>query len=114
MKKSKTTTEFIEDAKKVHGDLYDYSKVKYINNSSKIKIICKIHGVFEQVPISHLNRKGCFECGKAKRTGYRRTTKEFILDSQDISEIENDMEEIIVDDFDGDDAVKYISIVKVR
>lgn len=46
MNKKKTTEEFIEEAKKVHGDKYDYSKVKYINRNTKVCITCLNHGEF--------------------------------------------------------------------
>lgn len=36
----KTTEQFIEDAKKVHGDKFDYSKVDYVDCKTKVKIIC--------------------------------------------------------------------------
>lgn len=58
-----TAEEFIRKARKVHGDKYDYSKVIYINNSTKVIIICPIHGEFEQIPANHLNNKGCSLCG---------------------------------------------------
>lgn len=60
--KNKTTNEFIEQAKGIHGDNYDYSKVIYIKNSKKIVITCQEHGDFEQVPASHLNGNGCPHC----------------------------------------------------
>ena len=61
--KKKTTEEFIKDAVKIHGDLYDYSLVDYQNNQKKVKIICKKHGVFEQKPNLHLSQKcGCSKC----------------------------------------------------
>jgi hypothetical protein len=44
------TTEFIDKSTKVHGDLYDYSNVEYINNHTKVVIICKKHGEFTQTP----------------------------------------------------------------
>lgn len=53
---------FISESEKIHGDKYDYSLVKYINMRSNIKIICKKHGVFEQRPDIHLNKKGCKDC----------------------------------------------------
>ena len=37
---------FIEKAKKVHGDKYDYSKVQYVNAYTKVGIICTEHGEF--------------------------------------------------------------------
>lgn len=54
--------EFIEKSMKIHGDKYDYSNVEYINAKVKVKIICKIHGEFEQTPDSHLNNCGCRKC----------------------------------------------------
>ena len=62
MTKKKTTKQFIEKAKLIHGDKYDYSKVNYVNNHTKIIIICKEHGEYEQIPNSHLNKKGCSKC----------------------------------------------------
>lgn len=41
------TFDFIEKAKKVHGDKYDYSLVDYKKSHTKIKILCPIHGEFE-------------------------------------------------------------------
>jgi hypothetical protein len=70
-----TNYEFIERAKKMHGDKYDYSKTVYVNNLTKLEIICKIHGSFWQTPQTHLrgnisNGKGCGckECGKSNNT----------------------------------------------
>jgi len=60
--KKLTTEEFIEKAKKIHGDKYDYSLVDYKKSHSNIKIICKIHGIFEQLPNNHLGGKGCIKC----------------------------------------------------
>ena len=60
-----STDEFIDNAKKIHGDKYDYSKVYYVNNKTKVKIICPIHGEFEQKPNTHLNGSGCYFCGKS-------------------------------------------------
>ena len=66
MEQRKTLDMFIEEARKVHGDTYDYSKVKYVNNSTKVTIICPIHGEFEQTPISHLRGCGCSKCNRSK------------------------------------------------
>ena len=68
MPKKLTTEEFIKRAKKVHGNKYDYSKVKYINYLTKVIIICRKHGEFEQDFCHHINREqGCVKCGKIKR-----------------------------------------------
>ena len=65
-----TTEEFIARAKEVHGDKYDYSKVKYVNARTKVTIICREHNYeFEQVPDKHLHGQGCPICaGKEKIT----------------------------------------------
>lgn len=66
MAQEKTKTEiFIEKARKIHGDKYDYSKAEYINARTKTCIICPKHGEFWQIPYSHINRGcGCFKCGR--------------------------------------------------
>ena len=61
------TIEFIEKSIKIHSDIYDYSKVNYIDATTKIIISCKIHGDFEQKPYSHLNGHGCYMCCKNRK-----------------------------------------------
>ena len=70
----KTTEQFIKEARQVHGDKYDYSKVEYINAHTKVCIICPEHGEFWQEAHEHLNGKGCRKCAKC----YKPTTEEFI------------------------------------
>lgn len=58
---------FIEKANEIHNNKFDYSLVEYINSSTKVKIICKKHGVFEQRPALHINRQqGCPICSESK------------------------------------------------
>lgn len=64
---SKTTEQFIEDAKKVHGDKYDYSKTIYTNNITAVTIICPKHGEFQQKPSIHLRGSGCPKCKSSKK-----------------------------------------------
>ena len=65
--KTKSTEQFINDAKKVHGDLYDYSDVIYIKNDKKVKILCKnCNKYFYQTPHNHLQKRGCPYCSKSK------------------------------------------------
>lgn len=56
------TEDFIRKSKIVHGNKYDYSKVVYINNHTKVCIICPTHGEFWQTPNDHLRGKGCGRC----------------------------------------------------
>jgi hypothetical protein len=64
-----TNEEFIEKAKLVHEDKYDYSKVQYINTSTKVCIICPEHGEFWQTPNSHLFGAGCPTCPESYMEG---------------------------------------------
>lgn len=60
-----TADKFIERAKKIHGNKYDYSKVKYKNNYTNVDIICQKHGIFQQTPFNHLKGKGCKVCNES-------------------------------------------------
>lgn len=53
---------FTEQSKALHGDKYNYSKVNYVNAHTKVTIICKIHGIFEQASKNHLSGNGCHKC----------------------------------------------------
>ena len=79
-RKQLTTEEFIRRAKEVHGDKYDYSKVEYVNKNTKVKIICPIHGEFEQIPDNHLHGHGCHKCVNCKQL----TTEEFIHRAKEV------------------------------
>lgn len=80
MREKWTTGKFIEEAKKVHGDRYDYSKVVYINQRTKVHIICSEHGEFEQTPSDHLQGHGCPKCGGTKAL----TQEEFIRRAREV------------------------------
>lgn len=91
----KTTEQFIQEAKKIYGDEYDYSKVVYKKSLEKVIIICLKHGEFQILPYNHIKYKqGCDKCNNSARekipipkiSGKQRnsyTTKTFI----DASEI---------------------------
>ena len=71
--KNVDTESYIEKAKLVHGNRYDYSLVEYINSKTKINISCNIHGIFKQSPDKHLFGQGCSKCannGKSKKEKY--------------------------------------------
>lgn len=74
-----TTKQFIEKAKLIHGNLYDYSFVNYVKAHSKIKIKCSIHGIFEQNPTNHLKGDKCPKC-----SGRYKTTEEIITKFKEI------------------------------
>jgi len=94
-KYSLSLAEFIKKAKKVHGDKYDYSKVEYKNNYTKVCIICPQHGEFWQTPSGHLyNFQGCPHCKKSRMEEYTR----LILERSNIQfEIEKTFDWLIYD-----------------
>lgn len=57
-----TKDDFIKKSNITHNNKYDYSLVEYVDYQTKVKIICKKHGEFEQRPISHANGQGCPKC----------------------------------------------------
>ena len=80
-----TTESFIEKAREVHGDKYDYSKVEYVNNKTKVCIICPEHGEFWQTPDKHLQNRGCPKCGDLKKHENKiQTTEQFIEKAREI------------------------------
>ena len=62
-----TNESFIERAKEIHGNKYNYDKIEYKNINTKINILCPIHGYFIQRPHDHLNGNGCKKCGLYNR-----------------------------------------------
>ena len=63
----KTQEAFIKEATKIHNNKYDYSLVAYKGDSSKVTIICPIHGEFTQQAGSHIGKSscGCKKCSNA-------------------------------------------------
>ena len=57
-----TKDEFIKQSYIIHKNKYDYSQVNYINNRTKVKIKCPIHGWFYQRARGHMEGKGCLKC----------------------------------------------------
>ena len=74
-----TTEEFIKKAREVHGERYDYSKVNYVNNKTKVCIVCPEHGEFWQIPNLHLRGNGCSLCGVKRRINQQTYTKDTFL-----------------------------------
>lgn len=77
------TEVFINKSNEIHNNLYCYVNTNYINNSEKVKILCKIHGEFEQTPNNHLLGKGCKLCAYQNSCVFTETA--FIKASTDLS-----------------------------
>lgn len=75
-----TIRDFLERAKLVHGDKYDYSKITYLYESAKITIFCKKHQIeFQQSVHKHLAGQGCRKCSsESNGDRYRTSLIEFI------------------------------------
>lgn len=75
--KKLTTSEFIIRSNSKHNNKYDYSLVSYKDSNTKVKIICPIHGEFNQFPYNHIKTSGCSSCAGNKKL----TISEFIRSS---------------------------------
>ena len=79
-KPSKLTKDmFIEKANQIHNNKYDYSLVEYKNVNTKVKIICKEHGIFEQTPSNHY-KQNCPVCSNR----VKHTKEQFVKNAQNI------------------------------
>ncbi len=74
----KNLNDVIDDFKRVHGDKYDYSRVTYKNNKTKVRIICPEHGEFWQTPDNHIKGKGCPHCSQSK---LESSTRDFLVEN---------------------------------
>lgn len=70
----KPPEEFIAQARAVHGDRYDYSRVVYKNTNKCVTIICPVHGEFQQVPRLHAKGHGCPKCANVDK----KTQEDFL------------------------------------
>lgn len=81
------TEQFIERARSVHGDTYDYSKTEYTLNKNKLIITCREHGDFLQKANNHLSGFGCLYCAR-KNTAISNTKskEEFVKKANKVHE----------------------------
>ena len=80
--KKLTTEDFINRAKQIHGNEYDYSKVKYIDNKTKLCIICPKHGEFWTTPVQHITLGQ--NCPMCSHRSYKYTNDEFIKRAREV------------------------------
>lgn len=92
MPRKLTQEEFIEKARAIHGNRYDYSLVCYQGSGVPVKIICFVHGVFEQTPGAHVVQKqNCPICSDRKPLGlseFVKRAREIHGDKYDYSLVE--------------------------
>ncbi len=88
IKNTKSLGVFLREAKNVHGNKYDYSQFQYVSSKTKGKIVCHVHGIFEQTPENHiLSGSGCKFCGiNCAKKKNSLTNNEFIKRARKIHE----------------------------
>ena len=86
---------FLKNANQIHNGIYDYSKVDYLNNKSKIIIICYLHGEFYQTPHDHLDKCGCPKCAVIRLPQHQPKSKSsFIKDAEKVHEKRYDYSDV--------------------
>ena len=95
-KRRTSLSEFISKANAVHNHFYDYSKVEYVNSTTKVCINCPEHGEFWQVPFSHLSGRGCPVCRYIKSSSKCRMDQDvFISRSTEIHKGKYDYSKVV-------------------
>lgn len=90
------TEDIVEKFISVHGDKYDYSKVKYNGMHNKVCIVCPEHGEFYQTPSKHILGQGCRKCGYNENGINRRMTKEeFVIRANEIHKDKYDYSSVV-------------------
>jgi len=72
-----STDDFVSKAQSIHGCIYDYSHVDYINLTTKVSIICPEHGKFEITPDAHIRGHKCPECERLEMIARRKIANFF-------------------------------------
>lgn len=80
MARKLTFLEFVDKAISIHGDRYNYPPQEYINNTTKMQIDCKIHGVFYQSAQHHWRGIGCPVCANEKMKSTKSCSFDEIVD----------------------------------
>ena len=70
---------FIQRAKEIHGDKYDYSKSVYQKSIIPVEIVCPIHGSFYMRPHNHLKGQGCPLCANKEKGAYKKIIQKILL-----------------------------------
>jgi len=66
--------EYIEKAKQIHDNKYDYSKTEYVSMAARITVTCPEHGDFTPAAKDHIhNKSGCPICGREATTKHQQT-----------------------------------------
>ena len=61
---TKPFSSFIDEVRRVHGNIYNYDESSYAGARQKLRISCTTHGIFLQSPEVHLRGSGCPKCAR--------------------------------------------------
>ncbi len=76
-----TQQEFLERVREVHGeDKYDFSEAEYVNLTTNVKVVCRVHGVFWITPGILLRGSGCRACGIERISSKQTMTQQEFLE----------------------------------
>ena len=89
--RNKTIIEVLAEFKNIHGDKYDYSRVKYSLLNKKVEIVCPEHGVFSQTPQNHIAGQACPKCGGSLKL----TLLEYIDECKKVHDDKYDYSQVI-------------------
>lgn len=108
----KSSSQFINQSKDIHGDKYDYSMTDYTHSTQYVDIVCKKHGIFTQIANNHTQGFGCYKCSKEnfqsgpehEIKGYIESIGETVIQTKYINKVELDLfvpNKNIAIEFDG-------------
>ena len=105
-----TKEEFIQKAKEEHGNYYDYSKVRYTDENTRVTVICPKHGKFLITPKEHLEGKGCEQCVNERVDGFLSFINEHATKDSDYDSglFNNEMLDDIFGTDEDDEEIRYI------
>lgn len=80
MNRKFTTESFIEKAKLIHGNVYDYSKTIYLSYTKKVEVYCThCKKYFFVTPANHLCKRGCPYCKKIRLSEKNRKSQDAFI-----------------------------------
>jgi G:T-mismatch repair DNA endonuclease (very short patch repair protein) len=80
----KSNKNFVEEARTIHKNKYDYSMAVYVNQLTPIIVVCPVHGQFKQLPKVHLSGSGCRKCYDEKPKYNHSCLEDFIIKANEI------------------------------
>ncbi|QLL30666.1 hypothetical protein HG536_0A04820 [Torulaspora globosa] len=100
---------FVQKAKSIHGDKFQYDKSTYIRSKTKMRILCREHGEFWQIPADHarVTRKGGFYCPSCSLENKRLTIDEVKERSRNIHGLAYKFDKLVLGKSLEEEAIFY-------